>query len=279
MFSKVSHIFSYLKPYKTKANEDEFINLNKLNWKDEVEPNGFCLIEGHITCPASIVDKSRIAKAIQESTGAVPVVYLRGFYPKANDVSAIYNSFKINNFYMWWKGFLKPKVFFPAFWETIKLIFKIKNGENLIQLKCKDVLIGDLIYDTLIRFKPNTYTINEIKMTHYRLIFRAFLTFYNNQEMLRRYRPKYLVTSHNVYAEFGMLPRQLKKLNNGVVFLKDIYAYKCYGDELDIQEHFLKPSLNQFKENLNSKEFIASSKMYFDARMKGTIDRSKFGNS
>lgn len=279
MFSKVSHIFSYLKPYKTKANEDEFINLNKLNWKDEVEPNGFCLIEGHITCPASIVDKSRIAKAIQESTGAVPVVYLRGFYPKANDVSAIYNSFKINNFYMWWKGFLKPKVFFPAFWETIKLIFKIKNGENLIQLKCKDVLIGDLIYDTLIRFKPNTYTINEIKMTHYRLIFRAFLTFYNNQEMLRRYRPKYLVTSHNVYAEFGMLPRQLKKLNNGVVFLKDIYAYKCYGDELDIQEHFLKPSLNQFKENLNSKEFIASSKMYFDARMKGTIDQIDVKNA
>lgn len=279
MSSKLNQILNYFKPYKIKEVEKEFIELNKRNWEDEYSGEGYCVVEGHVTCPASIIDKARIAKAIQEQTGAKPIVFLRGFYTKGNDVYEIYSSFNINNFYMWWKGFLNPIVFIPAFFYTLKTILDTKDGESLVQLKHKGVLIGDLIYDTLIRFKPNTYTISKIKFSHYRLLFRAFLTFYNNKAMLDKYKPKYMVTSHNVYAEFGMLPRQLKEMNNGVVFLKDIYAYKCYNNKISINEHFLKPSMELFEKKLASEEYVKLAKLYFQSRMDGTVDQIDVKNA
>lgn len=279
MLVKLKQVLNYFKPYKLSTIEKEFIAVNNKNWKNEEKSDEYCLIEGHITCPASIMDKARISKAIQEQTGAKPVVFLRGFYASANDVSKIYSSFNIKNFYMWWRGFLNPVVFIPAFFQTFKTLLSIQNGKDLIDLKHQNVLIGDLIYDTLIRYKPNTYTINKIKSSHYRLIFRAFLTFYNNKVMLDKYKPKYMVTSHNVYAEFGMLPRQLKKMNNGVVFLKDIYAYKCYDNKIDIQEHFLKPSQVEFELNLASEEFVNLAKKYFESRMSGAVDQIDVKNA
>lgn len=279
MLSKLNQILNYFKPYNLKEVEKEFIDLNKLNWVENTQGNEFCLIEGHVTCPASIIDKARIAKAVQETTGAEPVVFLRGFYERGSDVSQIYRSFNINKFYMWWKGFLNPMVFFPAISSTLKTLIKTRKGTDLVHLRHKNVLIGDLIYDTLIRFKPNTYTIKEINLSHYRLIFRAFLTFYNNKMMLDKYKPKYMVTSHNVYAEFGMLPRQLKAMNDGVIFLKDIYAYKCYDHSISVNEHFLKPSMELFEKNLNSKDYIDLAKQYFDSRINGTVDQIDVKNA
>lgn len=282
MLNKLKRLLGYFLPYKQNETECEFISLNKQHWTTNnfnKNNKGYCLIEGQITCPASIIDKARIGKAIQESTGAEPVVYLRGFYKKGNDVAHIYQSFNINNFYMWWRGYLNPSVFFPALIATIKTLILCKDGSKLITLMHKGVEIGDLIYDTLIRFNPNTYTISKIKFSHYRLIFRAFLTFYNNKVMLDKYKPKYMVTSHNVYAEFGMLPRQLKKMNNGVVFLKDIYAYKCYNNKININEHFLKPSIELFEKNLTSEEYINLAKQYFLSRMNGTVDQIDVKNA
>lgn len=283
MISKLKRIISYAKPYKPSPVEQEFTQLNNQYWNNEkttVAENSYCLIEGQITCPASIMDKARIGKAVQEVTGATPVVFLRGFYKESNDVAHIYKSFNINNFYMWWKGFLNPLVFIPALFATLKTVILYKDGNKLANLKHKGVEIGELIYDTLIRFKPNTYTINQIKFTHYRLIFRAFLTFYNNEYLIRKYKPKYLVTSHNVYAEFGMLPRQLKKVDNtNVIFLKDIYAYKCYNSSVNIKEHFLKPSIELFNQKLSSPEYLEEARAYVENRFNGNIDQIDVKNA
>lgn len=279
MFKKLNQVLNYLKPYKLQEVEKEFIELNQKNWVNSDNGKEYCLVEGHISCPASIIDKARIAKAIEEQTGAKPVVFIRGFFEKGSDVSRIYQSFHIYTFYMWWKGFLNPLVFIPSFFAALKIILFENKGENLISYKYKGVLVGDLIYDTLVRFKPNTYTIKKINFSHYRLIFRAFLTFHNNMKMLNKYKPKYMVTSHNVYAEFGMLPRQIKNMNNGVVFLKDIYAYKCYDNKVSIYEHFLKPSKKDFNENLNSEEYFELAKKYFDARMNGIVDQIDVKNA
>lgn len=279
MMNILKNIAGFIKPYKLKPIEKEFIRLNEKEWSEEYKLNSHCLVEGHITCPASIIDKARIAKAIQEQTGAEPVVFLRGFYPAANDVSKVYESFNINKFYMWWSEFLNPLVFIPALFHTFKTLLLVSNGEKLVGLKHQGVLIGDLLYDTLIRYKPNSYTITKITFGHYRLIFRAFLTFYNNKKMLNKYQPKYMVTSHNVYAEFGMLPRQLKEMNSGVVFLKDIYAYKCYDNKISINEHFLKPSMEEFEANLLSEEYVNCAQKYFSDRMSGTVDQIDVKNA
>ena len=82
MSSKLNQILNYFKPYKIKEVEKEFIELNKRNWEEEYSGEGYCVVEGHVTCPASIIDKARIAKAIQEKTGAKPIVFLRFLYKR-----------------------------------------------------------------------------------------------------------------------------------------------------------------------------------------------------
>lgn len=288
MLNKLKAIARYLRPYKQHDVERQFIELNNIIWNEsdkynqKEEAKRFCLVEGQIICPASVLDKARISKAVQKITGAEPVVIVRGIYLAGSDIIHIYKSFNIRKFYLWWRGFADPRVFIPAALATIKLMRSCKTGSELISLKYKGVEIGDLIYDTLIRYRPNQYTINKIEFKHFRLILRAFLTFYNNDKILRYYNPGYLVTSHNVYAEFGMLSRQLKVYNGGTVFVKDIYSYKCYGPGSNIKEHFLKPNRKIFEVNVNNPDYVNKAKAYFSDRFLGNIDhvdvKNAFGN-
>lgn len=283
IFEKIKNVFEYLLPKAQTEIEKEFIELNKGFWnpkKTNKNTSKDCiLIEGQITCPASVIDKARIAKAIEEVTGYNSVVYLRGFYERGNNTSLIYRSFGINKFYMWWAGYIDPLIIFPALYNTIKVILTHNDGRKLINLVYKDVAIGDLIYDTLIRYKPNSYTIKKIKADHIRLIFRAFLTFHNNAKLINKFNPKYLITSHNVYAEYGMLPRQIKKSGKSVIFLKDIYAFKCYGVNANTNEHFLKPSYDEFEINIRSEEFIENARAYFACRFEGAIEQIDVKNA
>ncbi|EOC2291377.1 hypothetical protein ACI1OW_000048 [Escherichia coli] len=286
MLSKIKTILRYLKPYQRDEIENKFVELNSGLWKSEkstrIQTNRkkeYCLVEGIIACPASIMDKARIAKAIQQETGVQPVVYIRGFNITGSNVSHIYNSFNINHFYCWWRGFFHPKVFVPAVIATLKTMLGSRSAKSLINLNYRGVEIGDLIYDTLIRFRPNEYTVKKIEVKHLRLIFRSFLTFHNNELMLEKYNPKYLVTSHNVYAEFGMLPRQIRHHNNGIVFLKDIYAYKCYGPAINIKEHFLKPTQEAFLQNLHAIDFVDRAYKYFYDRLEGNVDQIDVKNA
>ena len=283
MLNKIKNVLGYLLPQKQTKIEKEFISLNEKFWSKrthtDAAPQEHIIIEGQIACPASIVDKARIAKAIEEVTGYSSVVYLRGFYEKGNSMAQVYRSFGIDKFYMWWAGYLRPSVFIPALYATMKLMKTHKDGRQIIDYVYKDVEVGDLIYDTLIRYKPNSYTIKKINLGHFRLIFRAFLTFHNNEKIIHKYSPKYLVTSHNVYAEFGLLPRQIKKNVNSVVFLKDIYAYKCYGVEANNKEHFLKPSVKEFEVNFASPEFLEQARNYFRSRFEGAVEQIDVKNS
>jgi hypothetical protein len=280
MFAKIKSVLGYLKPYKPSQIENDFIRLNEKTWRSGIAKfNDICIVEGHIECPASIIDKARIAKALDEANGVKPIVFIRGFYERGNNVAHIYRSFNINHFYMSWNGFFNPRIIVPALFQTIKTILTIKTGEQLLTVHYKGIHIGDLIYDTLIRFKPNSYTVGNVTKEHLRLIFRAYMTFNSNQYLIDKYKPKYLVTSHNVYAEFGLFPRQIRHSNGGVVFLKDIYAYKCYDTQTNITEHFLKIDKKKFEAKLQDIKYLSESEQYFSKRMSGNVDQIDVKNA
>lgn len=281
MLTRIKSVLKYLKPYNPSQDERNFTELNKKFWGSSKleESSDICIIEGQIECPASIIDKARIAKAIEEANGVKSIVYIRGFYERGNNIAHIYRSFNINYFYLSWHGFFNPLIVIPSLFQTIKTMLTVKTGEHLLDLHYKGVYIGDLIYDTLIRFKPNSYTVTNINNEHLRLIFRAYMTFNSNQYLIDKYKPKYLVTSHNVYAEFGLFPRQIRHSNDGVVFLKDISAYKCYDTKTNITEHFLKLDKNKLEEKLLDSRYVIDSVNYFSKRMAGSLNQIDVKNA
>lgn len=281
MLNKIINVLKYLKKYKPSAIEEEFVLLNKNFWSrnNKKDYDDVCLVEGHVECPASVIDKARMAKAVEEACNARPVVFVRGFNIKGNNVAHIYKSFGIEDFYLWWRAFFNPLILIPSIISTVKIFTSVKTGDELLKLHYKDVYIGDLLYDTLIRFKPNSYTVHKINFSYIRLILRAFITFNINEQLIKKYKPKYLITSHNVYAEFGMFPRQIRKRMNGVVFLKDIYAYKCYSQKTNIQEHFLKMPMDAFISKLADNNYYEESVEYFNQRMSGNVDQIDVKNA
>lgn len=276
-FNQVISTLKELTKYRKAKEEEDFIRINSQIWSvDNEEINSLnkevkVIIEGFLDCPVSIVEKSRIAKAIEDKTGFKSVVLVRGLSERSSNVVHIYRSFKINDFYFWWRNYFNPLAIFYSLFFTVKTFLLTNKGADLINLEHKGILIGDLIYDTLIRFNPNRYTIDTLQIKKdFRLVFRSFYIYYNNDVVLNKYKPKFLVTSHNVYAEFGLLSRQASK--EGVhVFLKDLDVYKCYHSSSNINEHFLKVSMEMFNKAKKNNDIISSAYTYFYSRINGDV--------
>lgn len=278
-FYKFFSVLKEFKKYKVTKEEADFISVNSNVWSvtstnvNIKENDVKVIVEGFLDCPVSIVEKSRIAKAIEGKTGFKSVVLVRGLSEGASNVVHIYRSFNIENFYYWWRNYFNPLAILYSLFYAVKTFLITKNGAGLISLVHQDTLIGDLVYDTLIRFNPNRYTIDKLQIKKdFRLIFRAFFTFYNNDVVLKKYKPKFLVTSHNVYAEFGLLSRQANKA--GVhVLLKDLDVYKFYHSSMNINEHFLKISIDMFNRAKEDNSVLPLAYEYFYSRINGKVEQ------
>jgi hypothetical protein len=264
--------------YKISPEELEFIRLNKKNWNINHAKDIGVLVEGFLDSPTSIVEKSRLANAAREVTGLDVKVIVRGFKKQASNVVPIYESFGLIKFYFWWRNYLNPFILFPSFLSFIYIFIAIKDGEKLVNYKKGNVLIGDLIYDSLIRNIPRSYTVNRLSVfKHGRLIFRSMVFYFGNKKLLNDSDIKVVVTSHNVYAEYGMLCRQAHS-KGAIVLLKDMDVYKVYGRKSNITEHFLKIDNGQIAYEYKHSDLV-KEKDYFQSRVLGLSDQIDVKNA
>ncbi|MEY0303583.1 hypothetical protein AB7W11_16850 [Providencia manganoxydans] len=269
ILKKISSIFTQ---YSISPEEIEFIELNKKFWTSdkntEKKSEKGILVEGFLDTPTSIIEKSRLAKAAEDVTKYSSIILVRGLFKKSSNVIPIYESFNFSNFILWWRNYFNPTIVIPALISSIYLYLFFRKCKNLINFKKDNVLIGDLIYDSLIRNIPNSYTIKKLKIiTHSRILFRSMCFYHANKRLLKKNNIRVVVTSHNVYAEYGMLCRQAH-VQGAIVILKDMDVYKIYKPHMNINEHFLKISRNKFEKELNKNSFIEEEK-YFQQRIFG----------
>ncbi|MHA2879088.1 capsular polysaccharide export protein, LipB/KpsS family [Vibrio campbellii] len=276
----VQKLKSMFSSYKLSSEELAFIALNKKVWAstEENKSEGRILVEGFLDSPTSIIEKARLAKAAETVTGMQVIVFVRGLFERSSNVIPIYRSFNIEHFIMWWWIYFSPKNVIFSIRHTFNVIYRVKDGDSLVNYTIKGLLIGDLVYDSLIRNIPNSYTIEKLSLKkHGRLILRSFFFFSANKKMINVLNVRVLVTSHNVYSEYGMLCRQVHS-SGGIVLLKDMDVYKLYSQKMNINEHFLKISQNVFKENLNSSDMIKES-AYFKSRVLGESEQIDVKNA
>ncbi len=269
---------TFFKKYNLSKEEKEFVKLNSGIWTKNDGPIGV-LIEGFLYSPISVIDKSRIAKAIEEKLGLQSLVLLRGVNKRSSNVYEIYKSFSINNFIFWWLKYINLFLFFKVIISTFLLFKKYKTGEALLNLEKHGIVIGDLLYDTLIRFNPRSYTVSNISYKqHFRLIFRALYSLEIYEQLFDKYNFKAVVTSHNVYAEYGILCRLANK--HGInVYLKDMKVFKLYDEKININEHFLKPNMEQFTQALADDSIHNKALEYLNSRLDGTTDQIDVKNA
>jgi hypothetical protein len=106
---------------------------------------------------------------------------------------------------------------------------KFKNKDQLRKYKFKNILIGDLIYDTVIR----TYQIPTIDLIDARLLnkfLEAHLIFLKVEKYLNKNDVKFLIASDCVYNQFGIISRICNKKKIKTLYLhyfgRGMYNFK-----------------------------------------------------
>jgi hypothetical protein len=160
------------------------------------------------------------------------------------------------------------------FIKSYKIYKKIKSKDELLDLYIDDLKVGDLIYDSYLRFKPApTVSINNIYLCI--VIWQAMKNIKITKEYFKVNKPIILLTSYSTYIQHGIAVRIAVKLNTKVysfgnyqTFFKkltstDIYHTSAYQNYKD---NFLK--LNDQNKKLEEAEFALVQKL------NGTIDIS-----
>jgi len=265
-------------PHLASDAENKFNKENSQHWEPSIGTPGV-LIETALSTPASLTEKFLIAKLIEKKTGMSSIVLLNSIYRQASSAYGVASSFGMSNFICWWRGYFNLLLVFRCIASTLILIRSTSHGEALLALKINGVHIGDLVYDTLIRYRPNCYTVRELRFReHFRLIFRAIYNFHRASKIFERYNIKAVVTSHSVYAEFGILCR-IAHAKGAVVFLKDMDVFRVYEQKSNIYEHFLRINPDELSGGLHNPEVVKTADEYFDRRLGGKIDQVDLKNA
>lgn len=272
MIDVIKKLWGYsFNKYNASLPETQFAKLNRKCWSQASGPIGV-LIEGFNESPASVIDKARIAKCVEEKLKICSIVICRGFTQRSSKVYHIYKSFGINNFIYWWSKYFNVYFLIKSLIKTLSVFFKLKYGKNLLNLKFDDVKIGDLLYDTLIRYNASEYTVGKLKYKkHFRHIFRTFYSAELYKKLFKKYVVKAVISSHLVYVEYGILCRMAHK--RGIdIFLKDMNFFKKYDQTISINEHILRVKKYEFLEALDNETIIKASDAYLDLRVSGSIN-------
>lgn len=269
-------------PHARSTEEYDFVKENSKYWhRPHTTDYGRAaiLVETALSTPASLFEKFLIAKTIEQKTDATVVAILNTAYPKASSAYFVAESFGVSRYICWWRGYANPWLVARSIAQTLFLILVKRTGRSLLDLKIDGIHIGDLVYDTLIRYRPDHYTVGKLGIRpHFRLLFRAVFNFHSSQMLFRRLKVQAVVTSHNVYAEFGILCR-IAHWHGASIFLKDMDVFRHYDAHANVYDHFLRITPEELEGAMSDPSLIATAEDYFNRRLSGTIDQVDLNNA
>lgn len=151
-----------------------------------------------------------------------------------------------------------------------------KRHQKLLEYKIEEILVGDLIYDTIIRFHNDIFTVDKIGHREKKIIYETIHRYYVYKEILKEYNIKYIILSHKYYMYFGIMPRLILK-NNGIIFSES----RGHIKRLTTFDEFMKNDFVFDKTFLNeiSKIDIAQIEQFIDDRFNGRIDQHDVKNA
>jgi len=153
---------------------------------------------------------------------------------------------------------------------TAKFYFKQKSVNDLLKLEFENIRIGDLIYDTILRFNVGLYTIDKVKITYFGDIYSAFLLVMIYKKIFKKYNIKYICPDLSVFIRGG-IPLRIADKNGATVILASRRTMKSY-EGLDIFEGKHRPRMaevNALRKNTNLYNDIDG---YFENRFSGNVN-------
>lgn len=267
----------------------KFIFLNKKKFNDKNLNEDKILLVELYNIKATILSFSLFANAYQKLYKCRLVGYFPQFQSKKKKIkNFILNIFSFFNFFGLYKSFGVNEFIFPTI-DSLNLpkvkrlsrciLEDIKNKKDILKLKIKGVLIGDIIYDTYLREK-DVITI-DIKSKDFKIFLeKAISLFFYWHNYLQNKKVQGVVVSHSVYltALPARIAIQLNKKAFAVAYHSIFQLTKkeplVWGGFREYPKEF--SGLSKFKQ----KKSILEAKKLLGKRFKGEKDHLyKISNS
>lgn len=258
----------------------DFIEINNKEWNEMVNDcSSRCLIEGFALWPTHITQVSRAAKAIEDKYNLESIVLFNKECHKSNKFKEMYGSFKISKFIYFDSVQKSLKFIISSFFKFIISAIRLRSINDLIKLKYKDVLIGDLIFDSLLA--TNNDLNIKLNLKAYSTLYKAFVKFNSYRYIIKKNKVKYLVLGDKEYIGNGILLRCAIKSGSKVIVAGGPRA-KVYNKE-NFNQAFLHPnkSLTKLKDTFANDipSVISYMDEYLENRLRGNISQHDVKNT
>jgi len=204
-----------------------FCQVNNSYWQDKERGPRLqkILVEGFFAKAGSnyAIRVGSITKTVEEALNLDALVLLQYGLQKEQDKVEIWQSFNLKNFIGLrediFKNFLRIKrlaIGFIAFsyYALARFLFFIKQEDLFLKLRFAGIVIGDLIYDELVKQNEfikdsvnKEYQILSIKSKHKEIFKRTFFYLFSAIDLYRRYLPQCYIATHSQYVNYGVLVR------------------------------------------------------------------------
>ena len=161
--------------------------------------------------------------------------------------------------------------------DKIELVYQdiiksLKSKDDILNIKLEGIPIGDLIYDTYLRFSVKP-TINMDDPYLDKIIYQAVQIFFTSKEVFSKYDVKAIINSYTCYIHFGINVRLAIERNIPVytVGSYNSLVHRVFpGYPSHHNNHFAYKYL--FNKLNNQVEKINAAKQIFEKRFEGEID-------
>lgn len=130
--------------------------------------------------------------------------------------------------------------------KTNEIFNALTSVEEILNIKVSDFIIGDLIYDTILR-RENMDTITKIDDVVKTYIRIAVEAYYSIEEYFLKYNVSQVILSHSVYIQYGILARMAigKGIRTLVIPMSGLYFCKelSVTDYRQTKSHMKYPNI------------------------------------
>lgn len=155
-----------------------------------------------------------------------------------------------------------------------KIKNEIKSKEDVLNIAFGNIAVGELIYDTYLRFR-NKATVDINDEFLYEIIRCGLNIYFNALNTLEKYTVKALVTTYTTYIHHGVIVKICLDRNIPVYSIGSYdsivhHVLKEFPGHMNNHQKF--PKL--FSKLENKKERLEQAKLLFEKRFKGQVDSS-----
>ncbi len=187
-----------------KGYQNRFIRFNYNYWKcaPKSKQKSYFLVEGLLgAMPTHLIRLGISAKALEAKLDLKPMVVLES---RDDNSLNMFQSFGIDSFVYLEDTSLSIGDYVYTIIELVQFLLH-PNPEELLSLKYENVNIGKLIYDDILHSNNDCYTLDKVKIQHFRLIWKAILFIKKYNKIIQSNEIQLVLLSHNEYIEYATL--------------------------------------------------------------------------